>query len=349
MKATTKYIVTGISLLVAYAFFSWLYGWWPFKKIEADVAAAEVAKLPSAPEFKKGDRVIYFSPHPDDESLSGGGTMTKALEAGAEVFICWFCAGDGFELDAAWLVAQGYLTNADTLFLHNADAMLDLGRTRLGEARNAGTALKVPASHMFFLGYGDGTSTPMSIYPDSVITSSFTKVAKGPYPNTISYNEPYMGRLAEQHIGALIDSLKPTIVYAPAPIDNQADHQATSFFVSKAMQSRNMLPRLRHFIVHGGDYIVSDANVTEYPMPHGLHEQMALGTPIIGKQYQWVKNTISQPAETTKYAAIRCHVSQMKIMGGIMEGWVRTNEIYTILDSTQLGLPQQYYFHPEKH
>ncbi len=343
----TKIIASGFGILALYLFLSWLNGWWPFIKTEEKQAQADIAGLPNAPAFTANDVVLLFAPHPDDESLSNGGTVSMALAAGAKVYICWMCAGDGFELDAAYLVAHGTLTNADTLLFHNAEAMMDLGRTRIGEARNAATTLNVPAANQIFLGYGDGTIIPMFTYPDSVVTSTYSKVSKGPYTGTLAYGEDYCGRHAERHIQKLIDSLNPTIVYAPAPIDNQPDHMGTSFFVVKAMESLKKTNIMRNYIVHGGDYIIKDMvmNLTEYPIPHGLHPEMALNQPIIGNSYKWTRTAIDTAAENRKLAAVKCHVSQMDVMSGMMLGFIRTNELYATLDSAERAVhPQQLYF-----
>lgn len=339
-----KYFFSSLALLTVYLYISWLYGWFPFTGAEKKQAQSDIDTLQVAPAFTNADRILVFSPHPDDESLSCGGTISKALAAGAQVYICWMCTGDGFELDAKLLKAEHELPGTDTLSV----LMLALGNLRLQEAHNAGDSLGLAADHLFFMGYGDGTIAPMFLYPDSLVTSPYTQKNTGPYANTISFNQEYRGRNAEKNIHSLIDSLRPTIVYAPAPIDDQVDHAHTGMFVIKALQSLGKLDLMRNYIVHGGDYNISVGNISEYPIPHGLHKDMALNQPVLAasKSYRWTKTLLSPQDESTKYAAICAHVSQMKIMSGFLEAFVRTNELYAVLDSSQVILPRQYYFHP---
>ncbi|WP_017577503.1 PIG-L deacetylase family protein [Nocardiopsis kunsanensis] len=40
------------------------------------------------------ERILIFAPHPDDETLGCGGLMSKAKDAGAEVFVQFFTVGD---------------------------------------------------------------------------------------------------------------------------------------------------------------------------------------------------------------------------------------------------------------
>jgi len=340
-----KYAISFVVLLAIYLYLSWLNGWFPFITAEEKQAQSDIANLPTAPAFTKADRILIFSPHPDDESLSCGGSVAEAIAAGAQVYICWMCAGDGFALDADLLKDRHQLPDTTSSGL-----MYDLGVMRLQEARNAGAVLGVPADHLFLMGYGDSTLTQMFTYPDSLVTSGYTLKNKGPYANTISFNQDYRGTNVQSHVHTLIDSLNPTIVYAPAPLDSNYDHQATSFFVIKALQSMGQLHLMRNYIVHGGDYNISIANISEYPIPHDLHMDMALNQPPVGKGYNWTKTLLQPNNETTKNNAISAHVSQMEIMSGFLQAFVRTNELYALLDTTtQLGLPRQYYFHPDKH
>jgi LmbE family N-acetylglucosaminyl deacetylase len=347
-KIKMKYFLSFVILIGIYLYISWLYGWFPFTIPEQNQAQSDIDTLKVAPDFKSTDRILIFSPHPDDESLSCGGTVSKALDAGAQVFICWMCAGDGFQLDAELLKLKHQLPDNDTL----SDLMLDLGKLRLQEARNAGDSLGLPANHLFLMGYGDSTIFQMFTYPDSLVTSDYTNVNKGPYPNTISYNEEYRGRNVEKNIHSLIDSLQPTIIYAPSPIDDNIDHAHTGMFVIKAFQSfGKSTMALRNYIVHGGDYNITIGNISEYPIPHGLHTDMALNQPVLpaSKSYFWVKTLLSTKNENVKYSGICAHVSQMEIMSGFLQAFVRTNELYAVLDSAQMVLPRQYYFHPDKH
>lgn len=323
-----------LGAIALWLFLSWMYGRWPFITKEEAVARAEVADLPEAPGFQSTDRVLFFSPHPDDESLGTGGSIASAVAAGAEVHICWMCAGDGYLIDAMLLRLQGEIPAVPS-----PEACLDLGRLRLKEALAAGEMLRVPRNHLVLMGYADATLLNMFIHPESVATSTYTKKSKGPYAHTVSFNEDYTGANAERHVRDLIDSVDPTIVYATAPLDTDADHQGTAFFVIKALESAGKLPLLRGVVIHGGDYLVPE--ITEYPIPRGLHAEMALNPPPIAKGYRWTRTSLSTQAVGLKYDAVKCHASQVDIMQGYMQSFVRTNELFATLTPEQAAPPKQ--------
>lgn len=43
--------------------------------------------LPEVPPYRAAPRLLVVAPHPDDESLSCAGSVLRALQAGAKVFI----------------------------------------------------------------------------------------------------------------------------------------------------------------------------------------------------------------------------------------------------------------------
>lgn len=81
------------------------------------------AKLPSS-----GQKVLVFSPHPDDESIAAGGYIFDASKAGAKVYIVLVTDGDKHHLKA----------------------------TRYEEFKKATSILGVPNENLVFLNYPDG-------------------------------------------------------------------------------------------------------------------------------------------------------------------------------------------------
>jgi LmbE family N-acetylglucosaminyl deacetylase len=332
MSLPVVLIIIGLTVLSG-LFLAWMYGRWPFIKMEERCASADVKALPEAPPFVGTDRVLFFSPHPDDESLAIGGSIARAVAAGAEVHICWMCSGDGFLLDALLLRIKDQIGGE-----HTPEMCVDLGRKRLQEALSAGNTLGVHHERLTLMGYADDTLLQMFTTPDVVVTSPFTKRSTGPYSNALSFEEDYTGANTLRHVRELIDTVKPTIVYATAPVDTDTDHQATGGFVMKALESIGQLAILRSYVVHGGDYGVKE--IMEYPIPRGLHKEMALSPPPINSGYSWIKTSLDEQTVNTKYAAIQCHASQVEIMQGYMQSFVRTNELYTHLDLAQATLPK---------
>ena len=75
--------------------------------------------------FKKDDRVLICSPHPDDETICCGGVIQQALAAGAKVKVVYLTNGDANEL--AFIVYEKRLTFKKGEFLH-------MGEVRMQEA-----------------------------------------------------------------------------------------------------------------------------------------------------------------------------------------------------------------------
>jgi LmbE family N-acetylglucosaminyl deacetylase len=309
-------------LPILFIFLLWEYGVWPFEKEWEEKENKEMIGVPEASGFNSNDRLLVVAPHPDDEVLGCGGTMAAALEVGAEVFIIWMCAGDGFEIDAELMLGG-----------HNKNDMIALGEMRLQEALNAGDSLNIPSENLFLMGYPDGGLLTLFHNQDSLYTSTNTDLNISPYSNSLSYKEDYKGSLAFQHLDSLIQLIQPTIVYATAPQEQNDDHQAAGFFTKSVLESQGQLELLRYYLIHGGDYLGVGGNFTEYPMPKGLHTELPLPAPLVAEDCTWIQFDLTQEQMDLKYRAIQAHVSQVDIMQGYMQSWVRTNEMYTTSDN----------------
>ncbi len=87
---------------------------------------------------------------------------------------------------------------------------------------------------------------------------------------------------------------------------------------------------MRYYVIHGGDYIIEDFNLTEWPMPRGLDKTLPLVPPLGATgELPWKKLLLKPSQMNIKYEAIQQHKSQMDIMPGFMEAYVRTNELYS--------------------
>ncbi len=84
--------------------------------------------LEEIPPPSKNDRILVFTPHPDDETLACGGYLAAAVADGASVWIA--------------LVTDGNKHGQE--------------QVRYQEFKNATATLGVPESHLFFLGFPDG-------------------------------------------------------------------------------------------------------------------------------------------------------------------------------------------------
>ena len=270
----------------------------------------EVAALPTHPPFQASDRLLVVSPHPDDESLCCGGQIQQALAAGSQVWIVWLTAGDGFEWDA--VVTHRTLRPVGA-------PMRKLALRRQGEAQRAAEILGVDAAHEVFLGYPDGGLLHMVFdYYDQPYTSRYTGQRAVTLPGALSPGAAYTGANLEKDLQSVMNSVDPTVVLAPSPIDRHPDHRAAGDMVLRILGKRRQVDRVRWWIVHGG---------VEWPLPKGLHVNLPLVPPPRGAALPWQQVPITPTQEAVKEQAIRAHRSQMEVEARFMLGFVRTNEL----------------------
>lgn len=115
--------------------------------------------LNDIPSPRSGDRILVFSPHPDDESIGVGGYIYDAEKAGASVRIV--------------LVTDG-----------NKHGLRD---KRYAEFRQAATVLGVPQSDLVFLNHADGSLVKVR---ESTLEKEFQSAIDNFQPNIIFY--PYV-------------------------------------------------------------------------------------------------------------------------------------------------------------
>lgn len=283
---------------------------------------ARAERLPEAPGFARGDRVLVVSPHPDDETLCCSGHIARALEAGASVHVVWVTNGDGFEFDAIYLDRR----------LHPGHPLLeDLGRRRMQEARNAARILGVPQNNLTFLGYPDGgllhlfTANYATPY-----TSKYTGANRVPYAGTLRPGSAYTGENLARDLEAVVSRVRPTVVLAPVPEDAHPDHQTVSYLITRLMAARGELSRVRYWIVHGG---------LEWPLPKGWHTSLPLILPERAHNLPWRRLELSERELDLKIRTIRSYRSQIDVLGRFMEAFARRTELITLEPLPGTALP----------
>jgi len=140
------------------------------------------------------DRVLYFAPHPDDESLAGGGLIQKAVALGAQVKVIFVTSGDRNPWPQRVMERRIVIDSK--------------ARGRWGALRRA-EALRA----LEVLGMAQPAEVDFLNWPDQGVT-----------PLLMSADEPAM-----ETICRMISEWKPTIVFTPAAEDTHPDH--SSFYV----------------------------------------------------------------------------------------------------------------------
>ena len=140
------------------------------------------------------DRILFFAPHPDDESLGGGGLVQKAVTAGAQMRFVFVTSGDRNPWPQRVLQRRIFL---------DAHARRGWGARRRQEALNA----------LAVLGIGEPAEAHFLNWPDQGVT-----------PLLMAADEA-----AVETICRMIAEWRPTHVFTPAAEDTHPDHSA--FFV----------------------------------------------------------------------------------------------------------------------
>jgi LmbE family N-acetylglucosaminyl deacetylase len=288
------------------------FGLAPTIALSAAPAAAD--PIPPLRPLVAGDSILVVSPHPDDESLCCGGLVNTARRLGASVAIVWVTNGDGFKWDA--MVVERKLRP-------RAGAYLELARQRESEARAAGASLGVPAESFFFLGYPDrGVLRLLFDYyhPNTPWRSKFTGANAVVYENAVDPGAEYDGEDLVRDFNSVLDRVKPTLVLAPSPQDTHPDHRGAGLLAWRTLTARKQQDLLRFWIVHGGH---------GWPHPHGLHAEQPQTVAPRGLGMSWEQFTLDAAAIDAKTKAIAAHKSQTKVMGRVMQSYVRSNELYS--------------------
>jgi LmbE family N-acetylglucosaminyl deacetylase len=150
--------------------------------------------MPNTLRLHSSDRLLYFAPHPDDETLAGGGLIQKAAALGAQICVVFLTNGDR----NPW--PQRVMERS--LFL-DSKARRRWGMRRQGEAR---AALDV-------LGAGGSAEVHFIAWPDQGVTNLLMTADE----------------VALNSIVDFIRDWKPTQIFTPAAEDTHPDHSA--FFV----------------------------------------------------------------------------------------------------------------------
>lgn len=272
------------------------------------------AAFPDLRPITSDDSILIVSPHPDDESLCCGGLIHSAKRAGAKVAIVWITNGDGFKWDA--MVVERKVRP-------RAGSYIELAEQRSNEARAAAALLNVDADSLFFLGYPDrGVLALLFDYyhADTPWRSRFTGANSVVYEDAVDPGAEYDGEDLVRDFTSVLDRVKPTLVFAASPQDTHPDHRGSGILALHVMTARGEHDRVRYWIVHGGH---------GWPTPRAYRPELAQTVAPRGIGMQWEQFALDQDATAAKLAAVKAHRSQTKVMGRVMESYVRSIELFS--------------------
>ena len=223
--------------------------------------------------------------------------IQRILRTGGTVRVVVLTAGDGYVEAAAALTGHDPPSRAD----YRA-----LGSARAREIREAMATLGVRDLVLL-----DG--------PDDGLAALWADDAP--------YTSPHTGR-GPFNRAALLDALRtsiaavqPTLVVGPDPRDHHPDHAAAGRFTLAAVDGIEPRPTVLTYLVHD----------TVWPPPLKTGPEL----PVPGPEYaatRWVTFSLTPGEVATKRAALAAYRTQWPIIGGLLERFLRDDEVFARRD-----------------
>jgi LmbE family N-acetylglucosaminyl deacetylase len=258
------------------------------------------------------DSLLVVAPHPDDESLCCGGTISLARRVGARVTIVWVTSGDGSRATA--------ILGWHAIWPHRS-VYRDIGVQRATEARSAAARLGVDADSLYFLGYPDtGIRRLAGAYFDVPWRSRRTGLEAVTQPDALSVGAPYEGSSVIADLREILELTNPTLILAPSALDTHPDHEGVAVLTVRAVAEYGALDRLMLWIVHGGH---------GWPAPRRVAPLLDEQVPVSGRALPWSFVPLDEIAVEEKDAALRAHASARRVMARKMDGFVRHTELFS--------------------
>ena len=234
------------------------------------------------------DRVLIVAPHPDDETIGGGGVIRYCLEHNIPVYVV-------------------VVTNGGSG---------SLGVTRYHESLNATSKLGLPSSNITFFEYTQGV--------DSLFNENWNKPIdiNGGHTSDFAFQKdaPYNGVSLEQNFETVITNFKPTVIIYPNPEDSNADHWGTSSFVEYATNKLNYNGRMYTYLVHV-------SGVWPFPRGY-FPETYILPPYFMTNYDKWFVFPISASDEQLEYQAINGYHSQLNSDPSYLLTFVRKDDLF---------------------
>jgi LmbE family N-acetylglucosaminyl deacetylase len=275
-------------------------------------------------------RLLVVAPHPDDETLGAGGAIQRVHALGGSVHVIYLTDGDGYP--------EGVQTENRIENPAAADYR-GYGRRRRREARAALGTLGLPGDAHTFLSFPDrGLCLLTRTYWSdrrSAYRSPYTRLDRPPKSELLVPETEYRGEDLTQELAAVIGDFRPTMILVPRAEDQHADHCASWFFVSDALEDVERVHPEYHtdvvtYIVHWNTWPFEDESRRLAPPP-GLR----------GGISGWMELTLTPAELQKKRAAIQAYQTQEKAMSWFLDGFVRANEVFSRPAPPHVVLPSK--------
>ena len=264
------------------------------------------------------DRVLIVAPHIDDESIGAGGYAIDAMANGADVYVVFLTAGDCNRFSARLM---------NKTLAPMPSSYLSVGRTRIGEAKNAMRLLGIAPDHYFFLGYPDRGLQAMLTDQSAVVRSRGTHERSVPYDDALSPGAAYSYDNLMQDMRRVLAVAQPTTIIAPVPFDRHPDHSAAAEITDLALEGRAIQPSRLGYLVHSG-----------VPKSFVRQPTRALLPPTRMQSFSWVTYALSDRVMQAKNDVLMTYKSQRPYVFLLRNAFVRRNELFFLYPTLSVAV-----------
>jgi LmbE family N-acetylglucosaminyl deacetylase len=143
----------------------------------------------------------------------------------------------------------------------------------------------------------------------------------------------YRGEDLSHELTRLITNFNPTLIVVPRKEDQHLDHCAAWFFLADALadarrENPDVTPDVLNYVIHFNDWPFQDDGPALEPPP-GLR----------GGASGWIRMPLTSAELRLKRAAIRRYRTQMRAMGWFLDGFIRSNEVFSRPSPSHVALP----------
>ncbi len=288
------------------------------RKQQPRAAKPAAAPPPAVLDVPNQTRLLVIAPHPDDEVLGVGGLMQRVKAKGGSVRVVYLTDGDGYP--------EG-VKEEDHVEAPTSKDYLGYGKQRRREARAALVRLGLADAFQTFLGFPDGGLCRLTreYWSDrrAAYRSPYTRLNRPPKSELLKPATQYHGEDLSQELALVIGDFKPTMIAVPRREDQHADHCAAWYFLADSLNDvRRVHPEFStdviNYIVHFNTWPF-DEDGPHLDPPPGLR----------GGASGWMRLALT-PAETrAKRQALRRFTTQMHVMDWFLDGFARSNEVFS--------------------
>lgn len=297
-----------------------------FQALPGPITRGNAADL--KPFFLAGHkRLLILAPHCDDETLGSAGLILAAQRAGIQVRVVIATNGDGYFFATAEEFHKLYPSSRD---------YIRMGELRQQESLAALKILGVKSDQVSFLSYPDrGSPSEWNDHwsVQDPYRSLYSQDSRSPYPLTYNPKSVYAGADYLADIMSILVSYRPDLIVYPHPDDVHPDHWGLNVFARLAIAEVThaypaFQPTQLTYLVHRPDF----------PMVRGLKLQEGLVPPpaLVAVEPDWFRWDLAPADIQLKEQAVQAYRSQLPLLHGLMDSFVRTNELFAPVAAASL-------------